>query len=36
MRRDLVDKITEKVSGSSLFATQSLFPRRYFDDLVLE
>ena len=35
MRRDLIDRVSEIVSDCDLFNTQSIFPRRYFDDLVL-
>ena len=36
MRRDLIDKVNNIVSSCSLFSMSSAFPRRYFDDLVLE
>jgi len=36
MRRDLIDKINRIIETSDLFAGTSVFPRRYFDDLVIE
>jgi hypothetical protein len=36
MRRDLIDKITATLPNSTLFKENSMFPRRYFDDMVLE
>ena len=36
MRRDLIDRISGIVSDCDLFSKDSLFPRRYFDDLVLQ
>jgi len=36
MRRDLIDKINQIVTNCDLFSMTSAFPRRYFDDMVLE
>ena len=36
MRRDLIDKMGEVITNCEMFSTKSLYPRRYFDDLVLE
>ena len=36
MRRDLIDKIVKKMEGSPLFTKDCKYPRRYFDDLVIE
>lgn len=36
LRRDLVEKVTESLSDSSLFKEGLVYPRRYFDDLITE
>jgi hypothetical protein len=36
LRRELVDKITAALPNSTLFKENSMYPRRYFDDMVLE
>jgi len=36
MRRDLVDKIQGILEESPMFKQTSSFPRKYFDDLVIE
>jgi len=36
IRRMLIDKVTHYMSTSGLFSEGSLFPRRYYDDLILE
>lgn len=36
MRRDLVDKMGEIIQNCDMFNKASLYPRRYFDDLVVE
>lgn len=35
-RRDLIDKMTATLPNSTLFKENAMYPRRYFDDLVLE
>lgn len=36
MRRDLFDNIIPIIQNCELFSKKSIFPRRYFDDLVIE
>ncbi len=36
LRRLLIDKCMGIVSRTQIFKTQALFPKRYFDDLVIE
>jgi len=36
LRREIVDKITATLPNSTLFKDIAMYPRRYFDDLVLE
>ena len=36
LRRELVDKITAILPNSKLFRDGAMYPRRYFDDLVLQ
>lgn len=36
MRRDLIDKVQQVMDSSELFKKNSIYPRRYFDDLVIE
>ena len=36
MRRDLFDNIIPIIQNCELFSKKSLYPRRYFDDLVIE
>jgi len=36
MRRDLLDKVQQIMESSELFKLNSIYPRRYFDDLVVE
>jgi hypothetical protein len=36
LRRDLIEKITKTLPNSSLFRENVMYPRRYFDDLVIE
>jgi hypothetical protein len=36
MRRDIVEKIAGILTECDLFTQNSAFPRRYFDDLMLE
>ncbi len=36
LRRDLIDKVTCVLPSSSLFRDHTIYPRRHFDDLVLE
>jgi hypothetical protein len=34
LRRELLEKITATLPNSTLFKENSMYPRRYFDDLV--
>jgi hypothetical protein len=36
MRRELIDKISDLLEKSDLFTKQSSFPRRYFDDMMID
>lgn len=36
LRRDLIERITKTLPNSTLFRDNVMYPRRYFDDLVLE
>lgn len=36
LRRDLIEKITKTLPNSTLFRDNVMYPRRYFDDLILE
>lgn len=36
MRRDLIDKITQNMIATKLFKDNLAYPRRFFDDLMLE
>jgi len=36
LRRELIDKVTKSLIDCKLFSTNLAYPRRYFDDLVLE
>ena len=36
LRRDIIEKITRTLPNSTLFRDNVMYPRRYFDDLVLE
>lgn len=36
LRRLLIDKVTVYMSNSGLFTEGSIYPRRYFDDLIIE
>jgi len=36
LRRGVVDKLTELSSQCDLFRDHAYFPRRYFDDLMVE
>jgi hypothetical protein len=36
MRRDLIDKVVKLMEGSDSFKKNCTYPRRYFDDLVIE
>jgi len=36
LRRSLIEKITRTLPNSSLFRDNIMYPRRYFDDLILE
>ena len=36
LRRLLIDKVTVYMSNSGLFTEGSIYPRRYFDDLIVE
>jgi len=36
LRRELIDKVTNFLQESQLFSGQLMFPRRYFDDLIME
>jgi hypothetical protein len=35
VRRSLIDQVQETISSCELFTKDSIFPRRYFDDLML-
>lgn len=36
LRRELVDKVTAKLTECHLFSENVAYPRRYYDDLVIE
>ena len=36
LRRELMDRVVGAMEESELFMKESTFPRRYFDDLVLD
>ena len=36
MRRDLVEKVNDYMHSSGLHKEGAIYPRRYFDDLVME
>ena len=36
MRRELVDKVTDFMQSSGLHKDGAIYPRRYFDDLIME
>ena len=36
MRKDLIDKVNEYMQNSGLHKEGSVYPRRYFDDLIME
>lgn len=36
LRRDLIEKVTTNLSACSLFKQGLIYPRRYFDDLLVE
>ena len=36
MRKDLIDKVNEYMQGSGLHQEGAIYPRRYFDDLIME
>lgn len=36
LRRELIDKVTKSLVDCKLFSTNLAYPRRYFDDLVME
>ena len=36
MRRDLVDKVVKSMESCKLFSKTCIYPRRYFDDLIIE
>ena len=36
IRRELIDKVTKTLPHSKLFKDGAIYPRRYFDDLVVE
>jgi len=36
LRRELIEKITKTLPHSKLFKEGIIYPRRYFDDLVVE
>ena len=36
MRRDLIDKVGREMEGCRLFSKTASYPRRYFDDLIIE
>lgn len=36
LRRMLIDKVTQYMTNSGLFQEGSIYPRRYYDDLILE
>ncbi len=35
IRREIIDKVTNNLSASSLFKQGLVYPRRYFDDLMI-
>ena len=36
MRKDLVDKVCDYMQNSGLHKEGAIYPRRYFDDLIME
>lgn len=36
LRRELTEKVTQSLIDSKLFSDELAYPRRYFDDLVME
>lgn len=36
LRRDLIEKTTKSLLDSTLFTSNLAYPRKYFDDLILE
>lgn len=36
IRRDLIDKVTKHLVDCKLFSSNLAYPRRYFDDLIME
>ena len=36
IRRGLIDKLQKQILNSELFHDNCIFPRRYFDDLMIE
>ena len=36
IRRGIIDKLTELLPNCELFADHAFYPRRYFDDLMVE
>jgi len=36
LRRDLIEKITQNLPNCKLFRDGIMYPRRYFDDLLIE
>ena len=36
IRRGMIDKITNLLPNCDLFSTSALYPKRYFDDLMIE
>lgn len=36
MRRELIEKVTEFMQNSGLHKDGAIYPRRYFDDLIME
>jgi hypothetical protein len=36
MRREIMDKIVDVISSSKLFTDDTIYPRRYFDDLCVQ
>ena len=36
MRKDLIDKVNDYMQSSGLHKEGAIYPRRYFDDLIME
>jgi len=36
LRRELIEKVTKSLIESKIFSSNLSYPRRYFDDLILE